>query len=465
MHLPHQHGQLHHLPDDPAAYDAVLADVTENGTVPDHPRGQPRAPGRTRRHRRHHTRHHPHCSPSPGIAPRIRACRKPCAAALAFHPRSRVVPSPRTTHGLPEPDGPRLPVLPCARATCFRPGAHPVGDWPSTVWALLSGGERSSTRPTGSSARSEYRELLSVAGGYWRWLARPRCFNPQDAANPGHRLRGRRTDARPSPSARGRRPTGQARHAAVRRRDPGPPRTGTRGALLPPEHGGVRQQLRSDLLSFLAQAHPGQRRAGFAEDGDTLARYIDARLCGSGFELSEGRATANSTPPSSQSSERGSFGHRIGVPTSAATPGTRAGPDTRPEPTAVSTGTSLHARVWQIQDTTHWHPRAHAHGTRPPPTAIRYGHGYLRRPDDTVRGGGGRHGPSSRPPSTGSTDSDPCRTDSCCAARWAPCGWRIAGPTGSRPNCRANRSSARTMCLGNVRSLYGHGRHSACGRP
>ena len=59
-----------------------------------------------------------------------------------------------------------------------------------------------------------------------------------------------------------------------------------RGAPLPPEHGGAYDNNYGPIsLSFLAQAHRISGEDVFAEDGDALARYIDARLAGSGFDI------------------------------------------------------------------------------------------------------------------------------------------------------------------------------------
>lgn len=62
-------------------------------------------------------------------------------------------------------------------------------------------------------------------------------------------------------------------------------RVSDRGALLPPEHGGAYDNNYGPIsLSFLARAHIVSGEDVFAEDGEALARYIDARLTNGGFD-------------------------------------------------------------------------------------------------------------------------------------------------------------------------------------
>ncbi|MEV4039997.1 hypothetical protein [Streptomyces umbrinus] len=347
MHLPHQRGQLHHLPDDPAAYDAVLAAVTEAALARLTPEGNLENPaavddiGDT----------------SLGITSllalawhRTKDPRLPEAVrrSLAFHLGSRV-------YTEDNPGYPNLTVrnsrLPYARYT-LEAGAHPIGDWPSTVWALLQA-VNVLDAADGLVDEDQYRELLDVAGGYWRWLTEATFFNPQDAANQAIGcVVGGLMLARHLPPEEGepvrqralRLYTDEIRARRVR----------DRGAPLPPEHGGAYDNNYGPIsLSFLAQAHRVSGEEVFAEDGDTLARYIDARICGSGFDIGGPRYSEQHSAFESVLGLR-YFGHRIGADI-----GRYAG-DTRWARHAVGAdggvdGHFAYMLVWQIQDTTSWH--------------------------------------------------------------------------------------------------------------
>lgn len=177
MHLPHQRDPLHDLPDDPAAYDTVLAAVTEEALARLTPEGNLEHPaalddiGDT----------------SLGITSllalawqRAKDPRLPAAVhrSLAFHLRERVFTE----------DNPGYPNLrrrdtrePYARYV-LEAGAHPIGDWPSTVWALLQA-VNVLDAADGLIDDEQRRELVELAGGYWHWLTESTFFNPQEAGN------------------------------------------------------------------------------------------------------------------------------------------------------------------------------------------------------------------------------------------------------------------------------------------
>ncbi|WP_404199537.1 hypothetical protein [Streptomyces tauricus] len=347
MHLLHQRGPLHDLADDPAAYDAVLAGVAETALARLTPEGNLENPsagddiGDT----------------SLGITSllalawhRTKDPRLPEAVrrSLRFHLRERVF--TEDNPGYPNLTA-RDSGLPYARYV-LEPGAHPVGDWPSTVWALLQA-VNVLDASDGLVDDDQYRELLGVAGGYWRWLTEATVFNPQDAANQAIGcVVGGLMLARHLPSEEG----GVLRARAMRLyldeiRDR---RVRDRGALLPPEHGGAYDNNYGPIsLSFLAQAHRVSGEEVFAQDGDTLARYIDARVCGSGFDIGGPRYSEQHSAFESVLGLR-YFGRRIGADI-----GRYAG-DSRWGRHAVGADGGVDGHfafmlVWQIQDTPGWH--------------------------------------------------------------------------------------------------------------
>jgi hypothetical protein len=347
VHLPHQRGPLHHLPDDPAAYDAVLAAVTEAALARLTPEGNLEHPaagddiGDT----------------SLGITSllalawhRTKDPRLPEAVrrSLAFHLSERVY--TEDNPGYPNLTA-RNSGLPYARYV-LEAGAHPIGDWPSTVWALLQA-VNILDASDGLVDDDQYRQLLGVAGGYWRWLTEATVFNPQDASNQaigcvvGGLMLARHLPLGEGESVRQRALRLYADEIRARRvRD--------RGAPLPPEHGGAYDNNYGPIsLSFLAQAHKVSGEEVFAEDGETLARYIDARVCGSGFDIGGPRYSEQHSAFESVLGLR-YFGHRIGADI-----GRYAG-DTRWARHAVGADGGVDGHfafmlVWQIQDTTSWH--------------------------------------------------------------------------------------------------------------
>ncbi|GAB2871690.1 hypothetical protein GCM10027074_44150 [Streptomyces deserti] len=347
MHLPHQRAPLHDLADTPEAYDAVLADVTEQALARITPEGNLEHPaagddiGDT----------------SLGITSllalawqRTKDPRLPEAVrrSLAFHLRERVFRDDN-------PGYPNLTVrnsgLPYARYV-LEPGAHPIGDWPSTVWALLQAVNVLEVAD-GLADDGQRAELLDLAHGYWRWLTEATFFNPQEAGNQaigcvvGGLMLARHLPPGEGEPVRARAMSLYADEIRARRvRD--------RGALLPPEHGGAYDNNYGPIsLSFLAQAHRVSGEEIFAEDGDVLARYIDARLTSGGFDNGGPRYSEQHSGFEAVLGLR-YFSRRIGSDLG------RYRGDTRWARHAVKPDGGIDGHfafmlVWQIQDTTRWH--------------------------------------------------------------------------------------------------------------
>ncbi|GGN80491.1 hypothetical protein GCM10011579_066030 [Streptomyces albiflavescens] len=347
MLLPHQRGPLHDLPDDPAAYDAVLTAVAEEALARLTPEGNLEHPaalddiGDT----------------SLGITAllalawqRTQGSRLPEAVlrSLRFHLRERVFTE----------DNPGYPNLrrrnsgePYARYV-LEAGAHPIGDWPSTVWALLQAVNVLDTAE--GIVDDELRhELVVLAHGYWRWLTEVTFFNPQEAGNQaigcivGGLMLVRHL---PSPVAESVRARAMSLYVdEIRAR-----RVGDRGALLPPEHGGAYDNNYGPIsLSFLAQAHRISGEEIFAEDGDALARYIDARLTVGGYDNGGPRYSEQHSGFESVLGLR-YFGHRVGADLGRYRGDTRWGRHAVQRDGGID-GHFAFMLVWQIQDTTPWH--------------------------------------------------------------------------------------------------------------
>ncbi|MGW1560058.1 hypothetical protein ACWCQ1_26555 [Streptomyces sp. NPDC002144] len=347
MHLPRQLGPLHDLPDTPEAYDAVLADVTEQALARLTPEGN---------------LEHPDADDDIGDTSlgvtsllalawqRSKDPRLPEAVhrSLAFHLRERV-------YREDNPGYPNLRVrnsgLPYARYV-LEAGAHPIGDWPSTVWALLQAVNLLDLAE-GLVEEEQRTELLEVARGYWRWLTEATFFNPQEAGNQAIGcVVGGLMLARHLPHA----PADAMRERALRLYldEIRAHRVLDRGALLPPEHRGAYDNNYGPIsLSFLAQAHRVSGEPVFAEDGDALARYIDARLTGGGFD--------NGGPRYSE--QHSAFESVLGLRYFSARVGSDLGRyrgDSRwarhaAQPDGGVDGHFAWMLVWQIQDTTGWH--------------------------------------------------------------------------------------------------------------
>ncbi|MFF8190819.1 hypothetical protein ACF05L_08025 [Streptomyces bobili] len=356
MYLPHQRGPLHDLADTPRAYDAVLADVTEQALARLTPQG---------------SLEHPDCvddigDTSLGITSllalaweRSKDPRLPEAVrrSVDFHLRERV-------YREDNPGYPNLRVrgsgLPYARYT-LAAGAHPIGDWPSTVWALL---QTVNVTGTATDLLDDERrhEMLQVAHGYWRWLTEATFFNPQEAGNQalgcvvGGLMLARQLRGPEGESVR-------ARAMSLYEEEIRSHRVRDRGALLPPEHGGAYDNNYGPIsLSFLAQAHRVSGEEVFARDGDALARYIDARLTNGGFDNGGPRYSEQHSGFESVLGLR-YFGRRIGSDLGRYRGDTRWGRHAVKADGGVD-GHFAWMLVWQIQDTTRWHRTPAGHPVR-----------------------------------------------------------------------------------------------------
>ncbi|MFE7173029.1 hypothetical protein [Streptomyces sp. NPDC057616] len=347
MLLLHQRRPLHDLPDNPEAYDAVLADVVEQALARLTPEGN---------------LEHPDCVDDIGdtslgltsllvlARERTKDPRLPEAVrrSLGFHLRERV-------YTEDNPGYPNLRIvnsgLPYARYV-LEAGAHPIGDWPSTVWALLQA-VNILDAPHGLVDADQRARLLDVARGYWRWLTEAAFFNPQEAGNQavgcvvGGLMLARHLPQEQGESVRSRALalyTGKIRAHRVR----------DRGALLPPEHRGAYDNNYGPIsLSFLAQAHRVSGEEMFAEDGDVLARYLDARLTNGGFDNGGPRYSEQHSGFESVLGLR-YFGHRIGSDLGRYRGDTRWGRHAV-KPDGGVDGHFAWMLVWQIQDATRWH--------------------------------------------------------------------------------------------------------------
>ncbi|MDX3132694.1 hypothetical protein PV367_23605 [Streptomyces europaeiscabiei] len=347
MHLPRQLGSLHDLPDTPEAYDAVLADVVEQALARITPEG---------------SLEHPDCvddigDTSLGITSllalawhRTKDPRLPEAVRRStdFHLRERVYTDDN-------PGYPNLRVrnsgFPYARYT-LAPGAHPIGDWPSTVWALLQAVNLLDLAD-GLLDEEQRDAVREMARGYWRWLTQATFFNPQDAANQaigcvvGGLMLARHL---PRHDAQRMRNGARALYASMIQRN----QVWDRGAPLPPEHGGAYDNNYGPIsLSFLAQAHRVTRSEVFSQDGEALARYLDARLTTGGFDFGGPRYSEQHSGFESVLGLR-YFGHRIGADLGRYRGDTGWGRHAV-KPDGGVDGHFAWMLVWQIQDTTPWH--------------------------------------------------------------------------------------------------------------
>ncbi|MFF4560021.1 hypothetical protein [Streptomyces sp. NPDC001435] len=356
MRLPRQRGPLHDLPDTPEAYDAVLADVAEQALARLTPDGSLEHPGAL----------DDIGDTSLGITSllalawqRGRDPRLPEAVrrSLAFHLRERV-------YTEDNPGYPNLRIrdsrLPYARYV-LETGAHPIGDWPSTVWALL---QLVNLLDTGEGLieDEQRRELVELGRGYWRWLTEATFFNPQEAGNQAIGcVVGGLMLARHLPPEEGE--LLRARALALYTAEIRAHRVRDRGALLPPEHGGAYDNNYGPIsLSFLAQAHRVTGEEVFADDGDALARYIDARLPGGGFDNGGPRYSEQHSGFESVLGLR-YFSGRIGSDLGRYRGDTRWGRHAV-QPDGGVDGHFAWMLVWQIQDTSRWHRTPSSSTTR-----------------------------------------------------------------------------------------------------
>ena len=171
----------------------------------------------------------------------------------------------------------------------YMPGAgeHPFGDWPSTVWAMLHAvnvlelGE-------GLLSSEQYAQVGELAEGYWRWLTEVSLFNPQQTANQaigaiaGGLMLGRHLRAG-GRVEQGERITADAMRLYAEKIRAA--RVIDRGYALPLEHGAGHDQNYVPIsLSFLTQAYRVSGEKCFLEDGEQIARHLDARLSARGFD-------------------------------------------------------------------------------------------------------------------------------------------------------------------------------------
>ncbi|MEV5880806.1 hypothetical protein AB0L75_42880 [Streptomyces sp. NPDC052101] len=347
MHLPYQRGPLHDLPDTRKAYDAVLADVTEQALARITPEGSLEHPGA----------HDDIGDTSLGITSLLALAwqrgkdpRLPEAVrrSLAFHLRERV-------YSEDNPGYPNLRLtgsgLPYARYV-LAAGAHPIGDWPSTVWALLQA-VNVLDAADGLLDDEQRAELRQLAHGYWRWLTEATFFNPQEAGNQaigcvvGGLMLARHLPTRAGESVR-------SRALALYADEIRAHRVRDRGALLPPEHGGAYDNNYGPIsLSFLAQAHRVSGEEIFAEDGHTLARYIDARLTCGGYDNGGPRYSEQHSGFESVLGLR-YFSARVGADLGRYRGDTSWGRHAVQRDGRID-GHFAFMLVWQIKDTTRWH--------------------------------------------------------------------------------------------------------------
>ncbi|WP_055489230.1 hypothetical protein [Streptomyces sp. TP-A0356] len=347
MHLPHQRGPLHNLADTPEAYDAVLADITEQALARLTREGN----------LEHAAALYDIGDTSLGITSLLALAwqrgkdpRLPevVRRSLAFHLRERV-------YVEDNPGYPNLRVrnsaLPYARYV-LEAGAHPIGDWPSTVWALLQA-VNVLDAADGLITGELREELFELAGGYWRWLTEATFFNPQEAGNQaigcvvGGLMLARHLPPEQAELVRARAMRLYADEIRAHRvRD--------RGALLPPEHGGAYDNNYGPIsLSFLAQAHRVSGEEVFAEDGDVLARYIDARLTNGGFDNGGPRYSEQHCGFEAVVGLR-YFSRRIGSDLGRYRGDTRWARHAAQRDRGID-GHFAFMLVWQIQDGTRWH--------------------------------------------------------------------------------------------------------------
>lgn len=285
VYLPSQHASVHDLPVDPAALSRALMDGVAAALELARPDGCLDDPAAV----------HDVGDLTLGVVSLMtlawhRGDRRDEALAAAvrhsfdFHLRERVF----------RDDNPGEPFLrirssglPYARYTPAA-GEHPFGDWPSTVWALLhlvtllDLGPEPLTGP-------QYAATTDLAIGYWRWLTEASLFNPQRAGNQaiGAIVAGLTLARHLTRHGR------DAEAATVRERamdlyetEIRASRVTDRGYALPSEHGAGHDQNYAPIsLTFLARAHQISGEKCFLDDGDQIARHLDARLSASGFDF------------------------------------------------------------------------------------------------------------------------------------------------------------------------------------
>lgn len=243
-------------------------------------------------------------------------------------------------------------------------GAHPFGDWPSTVWAMLHAVNVLRLGPD-RVAPHLLDELLEVAWGYWRWLTEVTFFNPQDTANQALgavvaalMLADELGDRGLGADAEATRASAYEHYALVRSM-----RLPDRGHLLPAEHGGAWDgNYGPASLSFLAQAHRITADPVFLRDGCDLATYLDARLGVRGFDVGGARYVEQHLGFEATLGLR-YFGQRIGADIGRYLGNDRhrylMDAEGKGDGTAAPNGHFAFMAVWAAQDTTSWWRTAH----------------------------------------------------------------------------------------------------------
>ncbi|MBW3623916.1 MAG: hypothetical protein KY468_10965, partial [Armatimonadetes bacterium] len=184
----------------------------------------------------------------------------------------------------------RVPNSGEAYARYLIDGSGALGDFPTTVWALLNSTHVLRFDDGSLLLPTQRAELLSVARSNWRWLTQTAVFDPQKAQNQalGAVVAGLKLSAvlrqsgRPEEAAALRRDALTLYREKIRAR-----RIGDRGFRIFHEHGGYDQNYGVIALGFAAEAYHESGSEGvrlFREDGAEMARYMNMRLSVNGYD-------------------------------------------------------------------------------------------------------------------------------------------------------------------------------------
>jgi hypothetical protein len=235
-------------------------------------------------------------------------------------------------------------------------GEHPFGDWPSTVWALLHAVNVLELGPA-LLTDQQHAALTEVAMGFWRWLTEASLFNPQQTANQaigavvGGLTLGRHLRARSAVHDGDRivREAMSLYHREIRSR-----RLVDRDLRLPVEHGaGHDQNYLPISLTFLARAFQVSGERCFLDDGDEIARYLECRLSGRGFDYGGPRYSEQHCGCEGMLGLRW-FGHRIDADIGRYL-GDRRGAYFCASASGVPSGHFAFTTVWFWLDDHRWH--------------------------------------------------------------------------------------------------------------